>query len=96
MSGKYYVYIMTNRYNNVLYTGVTNNLRRRVREHISGEIGDFSRKYKVKKLVYFEAYENVIDAIEREKRIKGGSRIKKIRLISEMNEDWMDLANCIQ
>ena len=95
MNRRYCVYIMTNKYNNVLYTGITNDLERRVREHKSGEIGGFTKKYKVKKLVYLEAYENVNDAIEREKQIKRGSRLKKIRLVCQMNEDWMDLASSV-
>ena len=56
MSGQYYVYMMTNRHNNVLYTGITSNLKRRVQEHISEEFEGFTKKYKIKKLVYFEAY----------------------------------------
>ena len=73
----YFVYIMTNKYNTVLYTGVTNNLSRRALEHKAGLIEGFTRKYNVKKLVYFEIFDNVYDAILREKQIKGGSRRKK-------------------
>ena len=82
---------MTNRYNRVLYTGVTNNLERRVLEHRSGKGGKFTSKYNVKKLVYFECGNNVNEAIAREKQIKAGSRQKKIDLIEEMNPEWNDL-----
>ena len=95
MGRQYYVYMMTNRHNNVLYTGVTNDLLRRAHEHRSGEFDGFTSKYKINKLVYFEVYENVTDAIVREKQIKDGPRKKKLRLIDGMNEDWMDLTYCI-
>ncbi len=86
----YYVYIMTNSRNYVLYTGVTNDLVRRVYEHKSNPTG-FSAKYKTSKLVYFEEFDSVSDAIDREKRIKGGSRDKKIALIKSINPDFIDL-----
>ena len=88
----YYVYIMTNRYNTVLYTGITNNLTRRVKEH-QEKINPFAftAKYKVCKLVYFETFIYVLDAIHREKQIKAGSRAKKIKLIEHKNPDWLDL-----
>lgn len=92
---RFYVYIMTNRNNDVLYTGVTNDLARRVCEHKSGEVGGFTSRYKINKLVYFEAFDSIEEAIAREKRIKGGSRIKKIRLVDSKNEEWMDLTYCI-
>ena len=95
MGRQYYVYMMTNRHNNVLYTGVTNDLLRRAHEHRSGEFDGFTSKYKINKLVYFEVYENVTDAIVREKQIKDGPHKKKLRLIDGMNEDWMDLTYCI-
>ena len=82
---------MTNRYNRVLYTGVTNNLERRVLEHRSGKGSKFTSKYNVHKLVYFECGNNVNEAIMREKQIKAGSRKKKIDLIEEMNSEWNDL-----
>ncbi len=92
MGGKYYfVYIMTNLHNTTLYTGITNNLDRRVQEHKRGEGGQFSRRYKMRKLVYFEVYCDVRAAISREKQIKGGSRMKKAELISTLNPDWLDL-----
>ena len=87
----YFVYIMTNLHNTTLYTGVTNNLFRRVQEHKQGEGGQFSRRYKMRKLVYFEAHSDVRAAIAREKQIKGGSRMNKAELISTLNPDWLDL-----
>ncbi len=89
---EYYVYIMTNKINTVLYTGVTNNLMRRVYEHRNGIDGRFTSKYKCRKLVYFQSTPYIIDAIEAEKRIKAGSRRKKIDLIESMNPDWRDLS----
>ncbi len=87
----YYVYIITNRYNNVLYTGVTDDLQRRITEHKSGKGGGFSSKYHLDKLVYYEEGDNIGDAIRREKQIKGGSRQKKIELIESINPIWDDL-----
>ena len=87
----YCVYIMTNEANTVLYTGVTNDLFRRVLEHKSGEGSKFTSKYNVTKLVYYECGEDVTAAIEREKQIKGGSRQKKEDLINQINPDWNDL-----
>ena len=93
MSAKktYYVYIMTNAHNTVLYTGVTNNLLRRVQEHKQGVGSAFTRKYNVHKLVYYESGSDARSAIAREKQIKGGSRQKKIDLINSMNPEWRDL-----
>ncbi len=88
---QYCVYIMTNTYNTVLYTGVTNNLRRRILEHKSGKGSAFTSKYKVTKLVYFECGDDVKTAIFREKQIKAGSRKKKMELINSMNPEWVDL-----
>ena len=88
----YYVYILTNFTNKVLYTGMTNNLCRRTYEH-KLEINDsFSQKYKTHKLVYFEEYSSPQEAIAREKQIKGFLRLKKIKLIEEMNPEWQDLS----
>jgi putative endonuclease len=95
MDKRYYVYIMTNKYNNVLYTGVTNDLGRRARQHKLQEIAGFTSKYKVNKLVYFEAFESINEDIAREKQIKGGSRKKKQRLIDSTNIDWFDLTYSI-
>lgn len=66
----YYVYILTNKYNTTLYTGVTNNLERRILEHKYGIVEGFSKKYQLNKLIYFEEYQNTIDAISREKQLK--------------------------
>ena len=87
----YCVYILTNRRNSVLYTGVTNDLYRRVVEHKNGKGGSFTTKYRITKLVYFECGNDVYAAIDREKQIKGGSRQKKIDLINAMNPEWKDL-----
>jgi len=88
---QYCVYIMTNTHNTVLYTGVTNNLQRRVVEHKSGKGSKFTSKYNVNKLVYFEWGNDVNFAILREKQIKAGSRKKKIDLVNSMNPEWKDL-----
>ena len=82
---------MTNVAHTVLYTGVTNNLQRRVLEHRSGIGGVFTGKYHVTELVYYEAGPDVNKAIFREKQIKAGSRQKKIDLINAMNPEWKDL-----
>jgi len=88
---QYYVYIMTNKHNTVLYTGVTNDLTRRACEHRTGLGGRFTSKYRVTKLVYCEEFADPRSAIEREKQIKGGSRQKKVDLINAMNPEWKDL-----
>ena len=88
---EYYVYIMTNINHTVLYTGVTNNLFRRVEQHRSGSGGKFTSRYYLTKLVYYEMHDCVEDAIQREKLIKGGSRQKKIDLVNGMNPGWEDL-----
>ncbi len=92
---QYCVYIMTNVNNTVLYTGVTNNLERRVYEHKHGLGSSFTKKYNLHKLLYFEVSDNVHFAIEREKQIKGGSRNKKIELINGLNPNWKDLSEDI-
>ena len=91
MSMKYYVYIMTNKNNSVLYTGITNDLERRVYEHKNKLINGFAKKYNICKLVYVEAHDDINKAIERERQIKGGSRQKKIDLINSSNKTWNDL-----
>jgi putative endonuclease len=91
MSKEYYVYIVTNKYNKVLYTGVTNNLSRRIYEHKSKKIEGFTKRYNLNKLVYFENTNDVSCAILREKQIKGCLRNKKLKLIEEMNPKWEDL-----
>lgn len=87
----YYVYMLTNQANRVLYTGVTNDLVRRVYQHKNFTIPGFTSKYKTTKLVWFEHTEDVNSAIDREKQIKAGSRAKKIQLIEQMNPEWTDL-----
>ncbi len=91
MEKKYCVYIMTNKYNTVLYTGVTGNLEERVYQHRNKQIKGFTEKYNLTKLVYYEANEKAGEAILREKQIKAGSRQKKINLVNSMNEKWRDL-----
>lgn len=85
---------MTNVFKTVLYTGVTNDLLRRVSEHKSGhDSRSFTAKYKLNQLVYFEETTDVVSAIEREKQIKGGSRHKKFKLINSFNPKWNDLTD---
>ncbi len=85
--------MMTNLVNTVIYTGVTNNLVKRVYEHKSKLIPGFTQQYNVIKLVYYETCGDAYAAISREKQIKGGSRKKKTDLIESMNPNWNDLAN---
>ena len=87
----YYVYIMTNFKNSVLYVGVTNDIERRVYEHKHKIIEGFTQKYNVTKLVYYETYSNVNEAIYREKQIKGKTKAYKISLIEKENPQWYDL-----
>jgi len=91
MPHQYYVYILTNKFNRVLYTGITNDIYRRVYEHKNKLIKGFSSKYNVTKLIYYEVFDNVESAIVREKQIKGGSRKKKINFIMNMNPMFIDL-----
>lgn len=91
MQGTYHVYILTNKYNTVLYTGVTSDIYNRVLEHRDKVYAGFTSKYKVHKLVYYEAFEDVNKAISREKQIKAGSRQKKLDLINSVNPEWADL-----
>ena len=87
----YYVYMMTNRYQNVLYTGVTNDLIRRVYEHRNHLLKDsFTARYHVDKLVYFEITEDVNSAIAREKQIKSWNRARKDALVNSQNPTWED------
>ena len=88
---QYCVYILTNSRHTVLYTGVTNNLERRLSEHKSKMRSAFTKKYNIDKLVYFEWGDNINAAIFREKQIKAGSRQDKIDLINSMNPAWKDL-----
>ena len=88
----YYVYILTNTYNTVLYIGVTNNLERRLYEHKNKLVDGFTKKYNLHKLVYFDTTTDVRSAIEREKQLKGWARAKKNALIESINPDWTDLS----
>jgi len=92
MQKQYFVYIMTNQRNTVLYTGVTDDLFRRDKEHKSKTIRGFTKKYNINKLVYYEVYGTPQEAILREKQIKAGSRQKKIDLIEKNNPDFKDLS----
>ena len=83
---------MTNVTNRVLYTGVTSDLRKRIVQHKEGTPGSFTARYKANKLVYFEQFDRIQDAILREKQIKAGSREKKLVLIESMNPEWDDLS----
>jgi putative endonuclease len=91
MNKQGYVYIMTNKDNTVLYTGVTSDLKRRVYEHKEKLVEGFTKRYNINKLVFFEVFDDIYHAIEREKQIKGGSRQKKINLIMGTNKDFKDL-----
>jgi len=93
VKGQYYVYIMTNKYHTVLYTGVTNDLKKRVWQHKEKLVEGFTKRYNVTKLVYYETSADVRSAIAREKQIKAGSRKKKLDLINRMNANWRDLYN---
>ena len=87
-----YIYIITNNNHTVLYTGVTSNLTKRIKEHQDKRYqGSFSVRYNVNKIVYYEAFQMIGDAISREKQIKAGSRAKKITLINSINAEWNDL-----
>jgi len=88
----YYVYILVNWNNKVMYVGVTNNLERRIYEHKNKLIDGFTKKYNINKLVYFDDTADVRPAIEREKQIKGWTRIKKNELVETMNPNWEDLS----
>jgi putative endonuclease len=91
MVKQYYVYIITNKWNRVLYTGVTNDLRRRIQEHKDKTFQGFTERYNVDKLVCYEDTETIESAILREKQIKGGSRKDKIQLVNSLNHEWRDL-----
>ena len=87
-----YVYIITNKYNTVLYVGETSNLPGRIGEHRDKFYPkSFTAKYNIHKLVYFEVFDSIVDAIIREKQIKAGSRKRKEDLINSFNPDWIDL-----
>ncbi len=88
----FWIYITTNAHDSVLYIGMTNDLARRVSEHRSGEIPGFASAYRCRKLLYYEHYTHVQDAIARETQLKKWSRAKKIALIATLNSRWDDLA----
>src|SRR5215210_5441687 len=88
---QFYVYILSNR-SMTLYTGVTNDLDRRVIEHKAGECA-FTSRYHFDRVVFYESFDLIIDAIAREKQIKGWTRVKKIALIKSMNPTWKDLSS---
>jgi putative endonuclease len=90
---KYYLYLLTNKHRNVLYTGVTNDLIYRVYVHKNKLCKGFTQKYNVDKVVYYEVYEDIGVAIAREKQIKGWARKKKNNLINGFNPSWKDLYN---
>ena len=90
-----YLYILFNRKNGTLYTGVTSDLQRRIYEHKNNIIDGFTQKYNINKLGYYEIYNDISSAIYREKEIKAGSRKKKIELIKSMNPNWNDLYNSL-
>lgn len=86
-----YVYILFNNKNGTLYVGVTSDLIKRVYQHKSKIVAGFTKKYGVDKLGYYEVYDDILNAIEREKQLKAGNRNNKIRLIESINPNWKDL-----
>ena len=88
------IYLLTNKNNTVIYIGVTSNLIKRICEHKSGKYKGFSHRYNCDKLVYFEQFSTMDEAIAREKQLKAGSRKRKENLINLDNPDWLDLAEC--
>ncbi|KKS39522.1 hypothetical protein A3H03_01465 [Candidatus Kuenenbacteria bacterium RIFCSPLOWO2_12_FULL_42_13] len=88
----YYIYLTSNKRNTVIYTGVTNDLYARMYQHKNKAVKGFTQKYNADKLVYYEEFDSIEDAIRREKQIKSGSRNNKIKLIELMNKEWNDLA----
>ena len=92
MDKTYYVYLLTNWNNKVMYVGVTSNLERRIYEHKNSLVEGFTKKYNVNKLVCYETTNDVMVAIEREKQIKKWRREKKNRLVTQMNPAWADLS----
>jgi putative endonuclease len=88
---QYYVYILASRPGGALYVGVTNDLIRRVAQHKEGSVKGHTQRYNINKLVYFEPYADVRDAIQREKNMKHWPRVYKTRLIGESNPTWRDL-----
>jgi len=95
LSERFYVYILASGRNGTLYVGVTNNLARRVTEHKSGAVPGFTRQYGVDQLVYFEEYASVLEAREREYKMKRWRRDWKLELIEKLNPNWRDLSSDI-
>jgi putative endonuclease len=93
MDAPFFVYILANQRNGTLYIGITNNLARRVAEHKAKLVPGFTRKYSVDLLVYFEAYDSILEARAREHAMKRWRRAWKIELIEKLNPDWRDLAD---
>ena len=91
MPDRYYVYIMTNKLR-TLYTGMTNNLKKRIHQHKNKLIDGFAKRYNIMRLVYFDVFDTALAAIKAEKRIKGWLRNRKIRLIESKNPTWRDLS----
>ena len=89
---QYWVYMLTNRWKNVLYTGVTNSLEKRIWQHRNKAVPGFTKKYNCDRLVHFEEYDRIEQAIAREKEVKGWVRIKKNALVNAKNPEWNDLA----
>ncbi len=87
----YFVYILTNKVYTTIYIGVTNDLKMRVEQHKSGLIKGFTQKYKVNKLIYFEYFTDISQAIGREKELKGWKREKKFELINKVNSKWEEI-----
>ena len=92
--GMYFVYILASR-NRVLYVGVTRDLRRRLEQHRDGLDGAFTHRYRIERLVYYESYDLVGDALRREKQLKGWTRAKKVELIEAVNREWLDLSQSL-
>ncbi len=86
-----FIYILTNRWNTVLYIGVTANLEKRIYEHQNGQMAGFTTKYRLQKLIYYEQFDRIEDAIAREKQLKGKSRAKKEDLINLANPNWIEI-----
>jgi putative endonuclease len=86
-----WVYFVTNRRNGILYAGVTSNLPQRAFQHREGQVAGFTKRYGLKNLVYYERFDDIRDAIQREKTIKHSPRAWKVRLIAAMNPEWKDL-----
>jgi len=91
MEKQFYVYILANKRNGTLYLGVTSDLVKRVWQHKNNLTEGFTKKYGIKKLVYYEVYQDIVNAIEREKQLKKWKRVWKLELIEEKNAEWRDL-----